>query len=127
MASPALLADLAKNAPDSPLAKRLFADREAPATSASTLTEVVAYKTAAKTDDSTPADDRHQGHHAPKEVIDRLDANEQRQDDMHEQLLQRGKLLNDLVASQVNLVTMIAQLNDTTARLTAGTPAPVGP
>ena len=59
----------------------------------------------------------------PKDVIDRLDANEQRQAEMHEQLQQQGKLLSELVASQASLVKMIAQLNDTAARLTPGTPA----
>ena len=61
MTSPAVLADLARKAPHSPLAKRLFATREAPATSASTLTEVVTYGTAAEDtaasyDGSTPSD-----------------------------------------------------------------------
>ena len=105
MASPAVLADLARKAPHSPLAKRLFANREAPATSASTLTEVISYGTAAKDaadpyNDSTPSDreiGRQQIQHVPKDVIDRLDANEQRQAEMHEQLLQQGKLLNDLL------------------------------
>ena len=74
MASPAVLADLARKAPHSPLAKRLFANREAPATSASTLTEVISFGTAAKDaadsyDDSTPSDreiGRQQIQHVPK-------------------------------------------------------------
>ena len=115
MASPAVLADLARKAPHSPLAKRLFATREAPATSASTLTEVVTYGTPAEDaatpyDDSTPSDKeigRQQMQHVPKDVIDRLDANEQRQAEMHEQLLQQGRLLNDLLASQARMSTMI--------------------
>ena len=133
MASPAVLADLARKAPHSPLAKRLFANREAPATSASTLTEVISYGTAAKDaadpyNDSTPSDreiGRQQIQHVPKDVIDRLDANEQRQAEMHEQLLQQGKLLNDLLASQANMSTMIAQLKPSSAPSTVPVPAQV--
>ena len=133
MASPAVLADLARKAPHSPLAKRLFAAKEAPATSASTLTEVISYGTAAKDaavsyDDSTPSDreiGRQQMQHVPKDVIDRLDANEQRQAEMHEQLLQQGKLLNDLLASQVSMSTMIAPLKPSSAPSVVSAPAPV--
>jgi len=132
MASPAVLADLARKAPHSPLAKRLFATREAPATSASTLTEVVTYGTPAEDaatpyDDSTPSDKeigRQQMQHVPKDVIDRLDANEQRQAEMHEQLLQQGRLLNDLLASQARMSTMIAQLKPSSAPSAVQAPAP---
>ena len=131
MASPAVLADLARKAPHSPLAKRLFAAKEAPATSASTLTEVISYGTAAKDaavsyDDSTPSDreiGRQQMQHVPKDVIDRLDANEQRQAEMHEQLLQQGRLLNDLLASQASMSTMIAQLKPSFATSAVLAPA----
>ena len=131
MASPAVLADLARKAPHSPLAKRLFAAKEAPATSASTLTEVISYGTAAKDaavsyDDSTPSDreiGRQQMQHVPKDVIDRLDANEQRQAEMHEQLLQQGKLLNDLLASQASMSTMIAELKPSSAPSAVPAPA----
>ena len=109
---------LVKNAPDSPLAKRLFEDSKAPAT------KVVAYELEADHDDSTPADDRHQEHHAPRDMINRLDAYEQRQAETNEQLLQQGRLLNDLLASQASMSTMITQLNATAARFTALAQAP---
>ena len=73
----------------------------------------------------TPSDreiGRQQIQHVPKDVIDLLDANEQRQAEMHEQLLQPGKLLNDLLASQVSMSTMIAQLKRSFA--TSAVPAP---
>ena len=98
MASLALLADLARQSPHSPIGKRLFAAKEAPATSANTLIEVVTYGMAGE--DSAPSDQvigRQQEQHVLKDVIDRLDANEQRQSEMHEQLLQQGKLLDDLL------------------------------
>ena len=120
--------------PESPLAKRLFVAREPPSTSASTLTEVVTYGTAAEAaadpdeNHNTPSDQgigrKHEHHHVPQDMIDRLDAYEQRQAETNEQLLQQGRLLNDLLASQASMSTMITQLNATAARFTALAQAP---
>ena len=120
--------------PESPLAKRLFAAREPPSTSASTLTEVVTYGTAAEaaTDPdenvTTPSDQgigrNHAHHHVPQDVNDRLDVYEQCQAETNEQLLQQGRMLNDLLASQASMSTKITQLNATAARFTALAPAP---
>ena len=93
---------------------------------------VISYGTAAKGaavsyDHSTPTDfsvGRRTTYVQPtKDVIDRLDANGPRQAEVHEQPLQQGKLLNDLLASQANMSTMIAQLKPSSAPSAVPAPA----
>ena len=94
------------------------------------MTEVVTYGTAAEaaTDPDenvrTPSDQGIGRHNVPQDVTDRLDAYERRQAETNEQLLQQGRLLSELLASQASMSTMITQLNATAARLTAPAPAP---